>query len=85
LQRQFDICVDKPKNVPVRGLRPGIHLPGTTRLALNKPIAEACSEISRAIGTFTIGDNNFGPRRSLTHVREKSPYQRRLVENRNND
>jgi hypothetical protein len=82
---QFDIRVDKPKDIPVRGVRSCIHLRGTTPLGLNKPIAETCSEVSRAIGTFTIGDNNFGPRRSLTQVREKSPYQRRLIENRNND
>jgi hypothetical protein len=85
LQWQFDICVDKPKDIPVRGVRPGIHLVGTTALAFDKPIAEACSEISRAIGTFTIGDDNLGSRRSLAQVREKSPYQRRLIENRNND
>jgi hypothetical protein len=85
LQWQFGIGVDKPKDIPARGMRPGIHLRGTTPLALNKPIAEACCEISRVIGASTIGHNNFRSRRSLAQVREKSPYQRRLIENRNND
>src|SRR5207245_11779275 len=49
LQWHFDIRVDKPKDLPVRGVRPGIHLPGTTPLALNEPIADACREISRPI------------------------------------
>jgi hypothetical protein len=85
LQWQFGIGVEEPKDFPARGVRSCIHLVGTTSLALNKLIAETCSEVSRAIGTFTIGDDNLGSRRSLAQVREKSPYQRRLIENRNND
>jgi hypothetical protein len=77
--------VDEPKDIPARAVRPDIHLRGATPLAHNKPIAEACSQISRAIGAFTICDNNFGSRRSLAQMRDRSPYQRRLVENRNND
>jgi hypothetical protein len=69
----------------MRSVRPGIHLPGTIALALDNPIAKACSEISRAIGASTICDNDFGSGRSLAKVREKSPYQGRLIENRNND
>ena len=69
----------------MRSMRPGIHLPGTIALALDNPIAKACSEISRAIGASTICDNDFGSGRSLAKVREKSPYQGRLIENRNND
>ncbi len=85
LQWQFSIGVEEPKDFPARGVRSCIHLRGTTSLALNKLIAETCSEVSRAIGASTIGDNDFGSRRSLAQVREKSPYQRRLIENRNND
>jgi hypothetical protein len=48
-------------------------------------IAKSRSEIRGSIGAFAICDNNFGSRRSLTQMREKSPYQGRLVENRNND
>jgi len=85
LQWQFSIGVEEPKDFPARGVRSRIHLVGTTPLALNKLIAETCSEVSRAIGASTIGDNDFGSRRSLAQVREKSPYQWRLIENRNND
>jgi hypothetical protein len=66
-------------------MRRRIHLPGTPLLARNEPVANVGSEISRAIGASTIGYNNFRSRRSLPQVREKSSYQRRLVENRNND
>jgi hypothetical protein len=69
----------------VRRVRPAIHLPGTTALALNKSIAKVGSEISRAIGASAIGDDDFDSRRSLTQMREKSLYQRRLIKNRNND
>ena len=85
LQWQFNIGVEEPKDFPARGVRSCIHLRGTTSLALNKLIAEAYSKVSRAIGASTIGDNDFGSRRSFAQVREKSPYQRRLIENRNND
>jgi len=85
LRWHFDIGVDKPKDVPARGLRPGIHLPGATPLALNKPVAEACSEIICAISAFTICHNNFGSRCPLTEMREKLAYQRRFIKHRNND
>jgi len=65
----------------MRSVRPGIHLPGTIALALDNPIAKACSEISRAIGASTICDNDFGSGRSLAQMQEKLPYQGRLVEN----
>ena len=85
LQWHFDIRVDKPKDLPVRGVRPGIHLPGTTPLALNEPIAEACREISRPIDASTVGDNNFGSRRSLAQMLKKRAYQGCLVKNWNDD
>src|SRR5438105_5261216 len=85
LQWHFDIRVDKPKDLPVRSVCPSIHLRSPTPLALNKPIATTCSEVSGAIRTSAIGDNNFGSGRSFAQVSEKSPYQRRLVENRNNN
>jgi hypothetical protein len=85
LQWHFDICVDKPKDLPVRGVCPGIHLRSPTPLALNKPIAKARSEISGAIGTFAIGDNNFGSGRSFAQMHEKWPYQQYFIKDRNND
>src|SRR5712664_1509585 len=69
----------------MRGVRPAIHLVGTAALALNKSIAKVGSELSGAIGASTIGNDNFSSRRSLAQMREKSPYQRCLIKNRNND
>ena len=68
----------------MRGVRPAIHLVGTAALALNKSIAKVGSELSGAIGASTIGNDNFSSRRSLAQMREKSPYQRCLIKNRNN-
>src|SRR5438128_2522526 len=85
LQWHFDIRVDKPKDLPVRGVCPGIHLRSPTPLALNKPIAMICSEFSGAIRTSAIGDNNFGSRRSLAQMLKKRAYQGFLVKNRNDD
>jgi hypothetical protein len=85
LQWHFDIRVDKPKDLPVRGMCPGIHLHGTTPLTRNKPIAMTCSDFSGAIRTSAIGNNDFRSGRSLAQVREEASYQRRLVEDGNND
>jgi hypothetical protein len=85
LQWQFGIGVDEPKNLPVRGLRPSIHLDGPTPSALHKLITKSPRKISRAIGTFTVGNYDLGFGRSLAQTSEKRPYQRRLVENRNDN
>jgi hypothetical protein len=85
LRWYFDIRMDKPKDFPVRGLCSGVHLDGTTPLSVNKPIARTHSKFASAIGTSTIGDNDFGSRRSLAQMGKKPQYQRRFVENRNND
>ncbi len=69
----------------MRGIRPAIHLVGTAALALNKSIAKVGSALSGAICASAIGDDNFGSRRSLAQMREKSPYQRRLIKNRYNN
>src|SRR5204863_9796165 len=70
---------------PMRSMHHVIHLAATIAQPVDNPIAKACSEISRAIGASTVCDNDFGSGRSLAKVREKSPYQGRLIENRNND
>ncbi len=85
LHWHLDIRVDKPKDLPARGVRSCIHLVGTTQLALNEAIAETCSEVSRAIGASAIGDNNFGSRRSLAQMLKKRAYQGCLVKNWNDD
>jgi hypothetical protein len=83
--RDFGIHMDKPKNFAVRSTRPRIHLYGPTRCALNKLIAKGRGESSCAIGASAVRDDNLGFGRSLAQMREKSPYQLRLVEHRNND
>jgi hypothetical protein len=65
LQWQFGIGVDKPKDVPARGLRPGIHLRCPAALALDNLIAKSSRERICAIGASTIGHNNFRSWRSL--------------------
>jgi len=60
-------------------------LPGTAALALNKSIAKVGGEMSGAIGASTIGDNNFGSRRSLAQMLKKRAYQRCLIKNWNDD
>jgi hypothetical protein len=57
----------------------------STALAHHKLIAKAGREINRAIGASAIGNDNLSARGSFAQVSQKSPYQRRLVEDRNND
>jgi hypothetical protein len=85
LQWQFGIDMNKPKDLPARGTRAGIHLPSTTAPALNEPIAKSSSELSRAIEASAVHDNNLGFWRSLPEMLKKWPYQSRLVEYRDND
>jgi hypothetical protein len=74
LHRHFDIGVNKPEDLPVRGMRSGIHLPGTTALALNELIAGARRKLSGAIDTSAVGHNDFGSRRPLAQMLEKRAY-----------
>jgi hypothetical protein len=85
LEWEFRIDMDKPKDLPARGARAGIHLPGTTAIALNKLITKSGSEPICAIGASTVCDNDLSPGRSLAQMLKKWSYQRRFVEYRNND
>jgi hypothetical protein len=85
LQWQSGIDMNKPKDLPARGTRAGIHLPGTTAPALNEPIAKSSSELSRAIGASAVHDYDFSFGRSLAEMVEKWPYQRSLIKNRDDD
>jgi hypothetical protein len=85
LQRQFRIDVDKPKDLPARGPRANIHLPGTTAIARDKLITKSGSELICAIGTSSICNNNLCVRRSLAQMLKKWSYQQRLVEYRDDD
>jgi hypothetical protein len=85
LQWQGRIDMNKPKDLPARGARAGVHLPGTTAPALNEPIAKSSSELSRAIGASPVHDDDFSFWRSLAEMLKKRSYQPRLVINRDDD
>jgi hypothetical protein len=53
--------------------------------APNKLIAQPCRKLIRAVGACTIDHNDFRSGRSLAQMLEKGAYQRRLIQNRNND
>ena len=71
LQWQFRIDMDKPKDLPARGARAGIHLDGTAALALDKAITKSGRELICAIGASAIRDNNFSSGRSLAQMLKK--------------
>ena len=84
-QWQSGIDMDKPNDLPARGERAGIHLPGTTGLALDKPITKSGSEPICAIGASAVRDNDLRSGRSLVKMLKKWPYQQRLIKDRNDD
>jgi hypothetical protein len=85
LQWQFRVDMDKPKNLPARGARANIHLPGTTGIARDKLITKPGSEPICAIGASAVCNNDLRFRRSLAKVLKKWSDQSCLVEYRNND
>jgi hypothetical protein len=58
---------------------------GAIALAQHKLIAKPRREISRAIRASALGDDNFSASCSLAQLSQEWSYQRRLVEDRNND
>jgi hypothetical protein len=60
LQWQSGIDMNKPKDLPARSTRAGVHLPGTTAPALNEPITKSGGESICAIGASAVRDNNLG-------------------------
>jgi len=85
LQGQSGIDMDKPKDLPARGARAGIHLPATTAIALDKLITKSGGEPVCAIGASAVCNNNLRFRRSLAQVLKEWSYQRRLIEYRDDD
>jgi hypothetical protein len=83
--RDFGIGVDKPKNLPVRDARAGIHLPGPTSLAHNELMAKACRESICSVGAPTVRDDDLRFRRPLAQMPKKWAYQRRLIKNGDDD
>jgi hypothetical protein len=84
-QWQSGIDMDKPKDLPARGERAGIHLPGTPAIALDQPITKSGGQSTCAVGTSAVRDNDLGFWRSLAKMLKKSSYQSRLVKNRDDD
>jgi hypothetical protein len=68
LQWQSSIDMDKPKDVSVRSVRAGIHLPGTTAIARHKLIAKSGSEPICTIGASAVCNDDLRVRRSLAQM-----------------
>src|SRR5207245_4480195 len=85
LQRQFGIGVNEPKDLAARGACARLHLVGTAALGLHKSITQVGSELSGTISASTIGDDNFGSRRSLAQMLQERAYQRCLIQNLHDD
>jgi len=79
-QRHFGIGVQKPEYLAARCIGSDVHLPGTAALAAsNNLVAETLCQLIAPVGARAIDDNNFRPPGSLSQVREKRAYQRRLI------
>ncbi len=85
LQWQSSVDMDKPKDVSARSARTDIHLPTTTAIALNKVITKSGSEPICAIGASAVCNDDLRSGRSLSQMLKEWPYQRRLVQYRDND
>src|SRR5438034_9036826 len=77
--------MNKPKDVTACSGGTGIHLYGSTALAFNELITKGRGEVDRAIRTSAVSDDNLRFGRAVAQVSKKWSYQRRLIEDRNND
>ena len=86
LQRHFGVGMQKPQNIAACGIGSDVHLFRTAALAApDNVIAEALRQLVGAVSARAIDDNNFRPTGSLPQIRQKGSYQRRLIEDRNNN
>ena len=85
-RRHFGVGVQEPKNIAGGGFRSKVHLfrPAACA-ALDNLITEALRQPIGAVSACAIDDDNFRPTGSFAQIREKSPYQRRLVKYGNNN
>jgi hypothetical protein len=74
LQWQFRVDMDKPKDLPARGARAGIHLPATTAIARDKLITKSGGQPICPIGASAIRDDNLSSRRSIPQMLKKWSY-----------
>jgi hypothetical protein len=78
--------MQEPENISAGRARAGVHLDRSAAFAgPNQLIAERDRKLVRAVGACTIDHNDFRSRRSRAQMLEKGAYQRRLIENWNND
>jgi hypothetical protein len=85
-QRHFGIGVQKPENIAMCGIGSEIHLPGATALAAsNNLVAESLRQLIGTVSARTIDDNNFRPADSFSQVRKKRAYQRRFIQDGNDN
>jgi hypothetical protein len=85
-QRHFGVCMQKPQNIAACGIGSGIHLFCTAAIAASDNLsAEALRQLVGAVSARAIDDNNFRSTGSLAQIREKRAYQRRFIEDRNNN
>jgi hypothetical protein len=75
----------EPEHIATRSARAHVHLHGPIGLAPNELIAKVHAQLSRPIGASSVRDNNFRFGRSITQMLKKWTYERRLIQNRNND
>jgi len=82
----FGVCMQEPENIAAGRAGASIHLYRAAAFASpNELIAEPRRKLIGAVGACTIDHNDFRSRRSLAQMLEKRTYQRRLIQNRNND
>jgi hypothetical protein len=85
-QRHFGIGVQKPENIALCGIGSEIHLHGAATLAApNNLVAEAFRQLIGPISARAIDDNNFRPTGSVSQVRKKRAYQRRFIQDWNDN
>jgi hypothetical protein len=85
-RRHCGIGVQKPQNIAMCSIGSEIHLPGPAALAgSNNLVAEAFSKSVGTVSARTIDDNNFRPTGSVSQVRKKRTYQRRFIQDWNDN
>src|ERR1044071_4913360 len=82
----FGVCMQEPENIAPRHAGAGVHLYRAAAFAApNELMTEPRRKLIRAVGACAIDHDDFRASRSLAQMLEKRAYQRRLIQNRNND
>jgi hypothetical protein len=71
-QRNFGVCMQKPENIAVCGLRSDVHLFRTAALAgSDNLITQLLRQLIGGVSARAIDDNDFRPSGSFAQIREK--------------